>query len=214
MSQLNSKHNQPLVVLGSSSPRRRELLAHVCKFEVLKPGVEEFPKAGEAPRAYAARNAREKGEWVLDAAASQFKGKLEQGVVVVSADTIVVIDGKILEKPANEAHATEMLQTLSARTHTVITGLFLTGLGIGTEKKSIQRQLLVESAVTFKQLTAAEISHYIKTGEPFDKAGGYAAQGIGSYMVKRIEGSYSNVVGLPMAELVATMEQEFGFCFW
>jgi len=204
----------PLIVLGSSSPRRRELLSHVCAFEVIKPDVEEIPKAGEAPRAYAARNAREKGEWVLSAAKSRFGDGAPQGIVVISADTIVVVDDRILEKPADAEHARQMLQMLSGRSHTVISGLFIKATGMAPDHKSIERQVLVESTVTFKRLTPPEIDHYIQTGEPFDKAGGYAAQGIGSYMVQRIEGSYSNVVGLPMAELITILEHEFGCSFW
>lgn len=207
---------RPLIVLGSSSPRRRELLSHICEFQVVKPEVEETPKPGEAPETYAARNALEKGEWVLGRVAD----RAPHGVIVISADTIVVVDGRILEKPSDAAHARQMLKSLSARTHRVISGVMVSGRvssdreDQGAEKKSVTRQFLVESRVTFKPLSDAEISHYISSGEPFDKAGGYAAQGIGSYMIMSIDGSYSNVVGLPMAELVTVLEGDFGCRFW
>jgi len=202
---------RPTLVLGSSSPRRKDLLTTLgLKFTVLKPETPEIPHPGEAPRAYALRNAREKAEWIVAALASQ-KSSHPEGCLVVTADTIVVLDGQILEKPRDRAHAADMLGRLGGRRHTVISGV---GLYEALAPGSRHKLFAVETEVLIKQLTSREIDSYIATGEPLDKAGGYAAQGIGSYMVERIEGSYSNVVGLPVAEVVASLTRDFGFDLW
>jgi septum formation protein len=190
--------------LGSSSPRRKELLESVgLEFEIVKPEVEEKHRAGELPQAYVERNARTKGLWVRDCPiATTASGNY----VVIAADTIVTIDGEILEKPTDEADARRMLKMLSGRPHQVLTGVGL------FEGRSAQRTLVYTEVTTvvFKNLSPLEIDAYIKTGEPFDKSGGYAAQGRGSYMVQSIQGSYSNVVGLPTSSLVDRLQSDFG----
>jgi septum formation protein len=122
---------------------------------------------------------------------------------VIGADTLVLIDGGILGKPDSAARARQMLETLSGKTHRVLTGFCVCC-------KSNEHTFLetVESKVLFKSLSDAEIDWYIRTGEPFDKAGGYAVQGLGSFFVKRIEGSYTNVVGLPICEVMEYLLSE------
>jgi len=131
---------------------------------------------------------------------------------VIAADTIVYIDGSILGKPKNREEALEMLRHLSGQRHQVLTGFSVRHLG-----KGIGDREAVETAVKMKALRPTEMEWYVQTGEPFDKAGGYAVQGIGSFMIESIQGSYSNVVGLPLCELLemlvrlgAIMISEFG----
>ena len=201
------------IVLGSSSPRRRELLAMVTPdFTVIKPETAEVPRPGEPAEDYVVRNAREKAEWIADATNTDQVSRL-----IISADTIVVHDGVILEKPIDAPDAVRMLSMLSNTTHRVVTGVHLIAARSGDRPRAEQRRVaafVVATEVTFKALTRAEIDFYIATGEPFDKAGGYAAQGRGSWFVKRVNGSWSNVVGLPMAELVTAAEREFGIVLW
>ncbi len=207
---MNGIKSKPKLVLGSSSPRRRDLLNAVgLSYSVLKPETPEVPLPGELPEAYARRNALEKAAWVVDHVVAD--DKREPGIIVISADTIVVLDDKILEKPVDAAHAKAMLQGLSGRWHTVISGVTLQS---AYGPKAQIDTFAVHTRVLIKSLSTAEIESYVHTGEPLDKAGGYAAQGIGSYMVERIEGSYANVVGLPIAEVVQALEQTFGFTIW
>jgi septum formation protein len=189
------------IVLGSSSPRRQDLLQKVgLSFKVIKPEVEEVHRPGETPKQYVLRNADEKAAWVLEQASAE-------GAVIISADTVVVLGNEILEKPKDEAEAFTMLSSLSGSQHTVVTGVCLAS-------KSKKICFATETAVTIKELLPEEIKSYIKSGEPLDKAGGYAAQGIGSYMVKSINGSYANVVGLPIAEVVEVLNSEFNITIW
>lgn len=210
---------RPALILGSSSPRRRDLLAAVgLQYEVMKPDTPEIPHPGEAPIDYVRRNAREKADWVAARLAAQIdsqEGNYPNGAIVISADTIVVLGDIILEKPSDTAHATAMLTQLSGQTHTVITGVCLCRIVAASSRT--QGALVafeVKTDVTIKALSAREIAAYIRTGEPLDKAGGYAAQGIGSYMVESINGSYTNVVGLPVADVVAALERDFGYDLW
>ncbi len=201
---------KPQLILGSSSPRRRDLLDAVgLSYVVCKPETPEVPLPGEQPEAYARRNAAEKAAWVVD----HFMRKAEyaHGFIVISADTIVVLDGAILEKPTSSEHAAEMLTRLSGRAHTVISAVTLQSAAM---PHASHLSFAVHTKVWMKTLKPAEIAAYIRSGEPLDKAGGYAAQGIGSYMVERIEGSYANVVGLPIAEVVAALDRSFGFTIW
>ena len=202
------------IVLGSSSPRRRDLLDTVrIPFEVVKPETPEIPQPGEAPDTYAARNAGEKAAWVeAHLLARPAAARPADGWVVVCADTIVVLGGRILEKPRDRAHAEAMVASLSGRTHTVITGVELRP--VAHPRLTEPRAFLSHTSVTIKTLSPSEISSYVATGEPLDKAGGYAAQGIGSYMVQSIAGSYANVVGLPIAEVVECLTHDFGYDFW
>ena len=201
-------HAKPTLILGSSSPRRRELLQVVgLPYEVIKPETEEKPRPGESPEAYVRRNAREKGAWVASHVNS-LSAAYPHGALIISADTIVVLGSDILEKPKDAKDAAAMLTRLSAQEHTVFTGVNLKTAASAVDKEVT---FSVATLVKIKRLSELEIAAYINTGEPLDKAGAYAAQGIGSYMVERINGSYSNVVGLPIAEVVARLEQDFSY---
>ncbi len=182
--------------LASTSPRRRELLAGLgVGFECLDIGINEDQQPGEPAAAYVERMALEK-------AAAGFRC-LQQGsgALVVAADTVVVLDGQLLGKPATAAEAGAMLQALSGRCHQVMTAFALqTDGGV--------RVRTVSTRVCFRPVLPAEIDWYWRTGEQGDKAGGYGIQGRGGVFVRSIEGSYSNVVGLPMAELVEALRAE------
>ena len=176
----------PVIILASASPRRADLLtAAGIAFEAVPVDVDERPHEGEAPADHVRRLAEKKAR--AGAAA-------RPGATVLSADTVVVISNRILGKPADRAEAQQMLRTLSGRVHEVLTAVALIA--------PPSREPLVEVArtgVRFATLTEAEIGWYVKSGEPMDKAGAYAIQGLASRFVERIEGSYSNVVGLPVA---------------
>lgn len=197
------------IILGSSSPRRRELLGNLgLDFTIMKPMTEELPRPGEAPGAYVARNAKEKNEWICD----QVGASNPQGIIVISADTIVVVEDKILEKPLTPSEAKDMLSLLSGRMHTVLTAVRIAAVNSSGVQKS--KEFTVATDVLIKRLSGKEMDGYIATGEPFDKAGGYAAQGLGSFMVQEIRGSFSNVVGLPLAEVADCLQSDFGIPLW
>ncbi|MFH0953551.1 MAG: Maf family protein [Verrucomicrobiota bacterium] len=186
------------IILASASPRRRAFFRELgFRFRVVVPRVVEEPRKGEAPRAFAQRAAVDKARWV---AARQ---KRPSARIVVAADTIVVLGRQILGKPKDKRDAARMLRALSGRWHEVITGVCV----LGPRKRT---SFVARTPVQFKRLTRREIEAYIASGEPMDKAGAYAIQGIGSFMVRAIRGSYSNVVGLPVAELVDVLEKDFG----
>lgn len=173
----------PALILASGSPRRRELLAALGHpFTVVVPEVDETPLPGERPRAFAERMAEEK------AAAAKGDG------IVVAADTIVVLEGQILGKPVDAADAREMLRALSGLAHEVVTGVCV-------KNRNCATVFSVGTEVVFRTLEEAEIEAYVATGEPMDKAGAYAVQGGAAHMVRAINGSYTNVVGLPICEL-------------
>ncbi|MEY4631308.1 MAG: hypothetical protein RIQ81_1428 [Pseudomonadota bacterium] len=212
----------PLIILGSSSPRRRELLGHIVAHEVISPDIEEKPKKSELPEGYAERNAREKNAAVIQSLARRPVVDGQQ-FLIITCDTIVVLGDQILEKPADQADASRMLAELSGQTHTVVSGVSLTLLQAiaagGTARDASLKPLntktfTVKTKVSIKPLTPAEIDAYVATGEPMDKAGSYAAQGIGAYMIERIDGSYSNVVGLPLTELVRAITIDFSVSLW
>ncbi|HZP25009.1 MAG TPA: Maf family protein [Terriglobales bacterium] len=175
-----------MLILASASPRRAELLRSArIPFAVDPAHVPEQPVAGEAPLAYAQRLARDKARAV-------FARHRED--VVLGADTVVVIDQHLLEKPTDAADAARMLGLLSGRTHQVITGVCLLATGFERTEAELTQ-------VTFCQLSGEEIDAYIGSGEPMDKAGAYGIQGMASRWVMRIEGCYFNVVGLPVARV-------------
>lgn len=184
------------IILASASPRRRELLARVgLEFNVIPSNAEETILPGETPETHATRLSTEK--------ALEVAGRSEvAGRWFIGSDTIVVRDDAILGKPADASEAAAMLRSLSDRSHRVISGYAVHDRQTGETCAAA-----VTTRVWFKQLTEAEIGEYIATGEPFDKAGAYAIQGIGAFMVPRIEGSYTNVVGLPLCEVIATLEE-------
>lgn len=184
------------IILASASPRRKELLAQIgLKFEV-EPGIcEEDIGSAVEPQQLVRQISLKKAE----AVANRYKN-----AIIIAADTIGVIDGQILGKPHTENEARKMLATISGKMHTVITGLTIIDTGTG---KTLSRS--VETTVYIKQLTPSEIDAYVETGEPLDKAGAYAIQGLGAVLVARIEGDYFNVMGLPIHTLAEAL-QEFG----
>ena len=182
------------IILASASPRREELLASAgIHFKVFAGNIAEEVLPGELPEDHVVRLAREKA---IDVA-----GKVA-GRYFIGADTVVVCDGEIMGKPKDAADAARMLHKLSGVSHEVITGFAV---------YDKQRRDAISQAVTtrvyFKHLREEEIAAYIATGCPFDKAGAYAIQGGAAYMVQRILGSYSNVVGLPLCEVVEALRQ-------
>ena len=185
-----------MLVLASASPRRRELLAQVgFKFDVTPAHIPEDPRAGEDPIAYVTRLAREKAEVVYAELSS--KSTSQDGLVVLGADTTVTLDNHILGKPEDEQDAARMLRMLSGRSHHVITGVAV----VTARGAEVAAEV---TAVRFLTLTDAEIDAYVATGEPMDKAGAYAIQGLAARWIPRVEGCYFNVVGLPLA-LVSTL---------
>ncbi|MGY2798420.1 septum formation protein [Ewingella americana] len=172
--------------LASGSPRRRELLTVLeLAFERLVTDVAEQKQPDEAPADYVVRLACDKALAGVAVA--------PQDLPVLGADTIVVLDGQVLEKPRDEAHAAQMLTALSGRQHQVMTAVALAD-------RQTHRSTLVVTDVTFRSLSADDIQHYILSGEPMDKAGAYGIQGKGGCFVREIRGSYYAVVGLPLVE--------------
>ena len=192
-----------MLILASASPRRQELLRNAgIPFEVQPADIDEAPRAGESPRDCAERLALEKALAIFQ--------KRPEGFVL-GADTIVVVDAAILGKPRDADHAARMLRLLSGRTHAVITGVCVVRPVAGGQW-SVASNVNTASEttlVTFCELSDNEIREYIASGEPMDKAGAYAIQGIASRWIPRIEGDYSNVVGLPVA-LVYRMLKSHG----
>ncbi len=186
------------LILASSSTRRRQLLARICSdFDIITPAIGEVRRAGEAPLAYARRLSREKAAVVL----AMLDGA---PALIIAADTIVLGQaGELLEKPRDAADARRMLSALRARAHQVITAITLQR--IGCAQRVITRHAL--TTVTMRDYSDAEIAAYIASGDPFDKAGAYAIQNEAFHPVARIEGSYSNVVGLPLDEVRAALSE-------
>ncbi len=192
-------NGRPLLYLASHSPRRRELLRQInVRFETLLlrsdrlrgTDVEEVPLPGEAAIDYVSRVTREKAQ--IGAIRARERG-LTPGVVL-AADTEVVIDGEALGKPRDAAAAAQMLTRLSGRTHEV-----LSAVALATSESMINLRM-ARSVVELRPLDATEVRRYVASGEPVDKAGAYAIQGLGAMFITRIEGSYSAVMGLPLFE--------------
>ncbi|HEX8169223.1 MAG TPA: Maf family protein [Thermoanaerobaculia bacterium] len=175
-------------ILASSSPRRRELLAMIgLDFDVIPSHVPEIHQSGEAPEEYVARLSRDKAQ----AIAAEHPDRW-----VIAADTTVLLGDALLEKPADAADAMRMLAAIEGKTHTVYSGVTLQNL---SQRWSDTR--VAESEVRVLPLSRGDIEWYVATGEPLDKAGAYAVQGIGSMFIESVHGSYTNVVGLPLATL-------------
>ncbi|MFH1154182.1 MAG: Maf family protein [Pseudomonadota bacterium] len=188
------KNNRSLI-LASKSPRRKYLLEQAgITVAIIPADIEEKRFPGESPEEYVKRLSREKAETIANQ---------NPGSWVIGADTIVVINDTILEKPASNEDARQMLAKLSNTIHTVFTGYTLCCMECG---KTITCSARTE--VLFKHLSAREIEWYIRTGEPFDKAGAYAIQGLGTFLVRSINGSYTNVVGLPVCEIIELLVSE------
>ncbi len=182
------------ITLASASPRRAELLTRFgVRFEQQSADADESRIGGESPLSYVTRIARLKAATVLPVART---------MPVLAADTVVVLDDDILGKPADSDQARQMLRRLSGQTHTVLTSVV-----VGDHMKTMQATSYTR--VGFRSLTASEIDAYVATDEPADKAGAYGIQGLGAVLVSKIDGSYSGVVGLPLAETARLLE-EFG----
>ena len=182
------------LILASASPRRAELLtAAGFDFEVIPADVDETAKPGENPADYALRVARDK--------AAAVSARCEKtGAVILAADTVVVADGEILGKPRDQGDARRMLRLLSGGAHDVLTAVVI-------RQGALERSDVVTTRVWFQALDEADISWYVECGEPQDKAGAYAIQGRAARFIERIDGSWSNVVGLPVATVHRLLPQ-------
>ncbi|TNF07724.1 MAG: septum formation inhibitor Maf [Gammaproteobacteria bacterium] len=190
----------PQFVLASASPRRRELLQQIgCRFLVAPVHLDETPLPGELPEHYVVRMALEK-------ARAGWSASREQGRPVLAADTTVVCEGEIFGKPGNREEAVAMLERLSDRSHRVLSAVALCNA-------SRCESRLSETEVRFRAIDEAERQRYWETGEPADKAGGYGIQGYGAVFITAIHGSYSGVVGLPLAETCELLS-DFGLSWW
>lgn len=172
--------------LASGSPRRQELLTQLgLSFEKVVPGIEELRRPHESAQQYVGRLAREKAQAGVTLTAHDLP--------VLGADTIVILNGEVLEKPRDAAHAAVMLRMLSGNTHQV-----MTAVALADSQHTLD--CLVVTEVTFRTLSDDDITHYVASGEPLDKAGAYGIQGLGGCFVRKINGSYHAVVGLPLVE--------------
>lgn len=183
------------LVLASASPRRIDLLKTMgLNFDILPSDIDETPSPQEDPQSHVLRLSLEKAQTIGDRHPDSW---------VLGADTIVVIDEEILGKPSDSKEAAQMLNRLSGRTHEVYTGFTLFH---GRIPKI--RSQAVHSRVVFRSIPEDEIAWYLSTPEPYDKAGAYAVQGMGAFFIKEIQGSYTNVMGLPLCEVVDVMKEE------
>jgi len=188
----------PRLFLASTSPRRRELLAQIgVSFEVLSPDIPEHVLSGESPEAYVCRLAAEKaqaGLLMLNELPS------DEMILLLGSDTSVVVDGTILGKPQGREDGLAMLARLSGRSHQVMTAVSV------INNQGRQQTELNISEVRFRHLSTDEIERYWHSGEPIDKAGGYAVQGLGAIFIEQLSGSYSAVMGLPLFETAELLE--------
>ena len=192
---MNKPLTNPKLILASKSPRRRSLLEQAgLEFSVIPSTFNENSVPISSPEPYVKKLAEGKARDVAQAYPDSW---------VIAADTIVLVDNTILGKPGSNDEARDMLKSLSAKTHQVLTGYCVCCEG---QKRFFSETVTTE--VLFKELTDDEIKWYIHTGEPFDKAGAYAIQGLGSILVKQVNGSYTNVVGLPVCEIVEILINE------
>lgn len=186
---MNVPHRRPKLILASKSPRRKYLLEQAgLTFSIIPSDFDERTVTISEPDAYVKKLAEAKASDISEQHPASW---------IIGADTIVLIDNRILGKPGSNAEARSMLKQLSGKTHQV-----LTGYCICCKNKNTVYSETAKTDVHFKSLSNAEIDWYIQSGEPFDKAGAYAIQGIGTFLVKRINGSYTNVVGLPVCEVI------------
>ena len=212
-------YSQPVgvpIILASASPRRKELLERLgFTVKVIPPAIDELRLEGEGAENFVKRMARAKVLVVVDRLSQTLYTDVETGARrtapggrtqdtrwVIGADTVVVLGETILGKPKDTAEAAEMLHRLSGHSHRVITGFCIHDL-----RKNKEGVQAVATDVRFKRLTATEIEKYIAVGESMDKAGAYAVQGVGAYLVDSMSGSYTNVVGLPLCQTVEMMEE-------
>ncbi len=183
------------LVLASGSPRRRQLLSQLgLEFDIEHPDVDETVRRDEAPQDYVVRLSQSKAEAVFS--------RLDSNQVIIAADTTVELAGNILGKPESKDDGIAMLTALSGSEHHVYTGVTI-------RQEARIESLCIGSLVRFRQLSDEEMDYYWETGEPVDKAGGYGLQGIGAAFVETLNGSYTNVIGLPLSEVVVLL-REFG----
>jgi septum formation protein len=183
----------PRLILASASPRRKRLLqAAGLEFTIIPSGVEETRRHNEDAATYATRVAREKALNI---------SRTHRDALVIGADTVVELDGEILQKPVDEVDARRMLRVLSRMTHTVVSAFAIARAG------SVVESAPVIARVTFHDLSDAMIDGYLATGEPFDKAGSYGIQGEGAKLIAAVEGSRDTVTGLPVTELLAALKR-------
>lgn len=181
-------------ILASISPRRQELLSSLgLKFKIIPAHINEEYLQGESPSEHVRRLSQNKAMVIA---------KKNPSALVLGADTIVVIDGLILGKPKNKKQAREMLTRLSDREHQVFTGFT-----IAYDADKVCKTKVIRSVVRFKKISPEEMKWYISCDEPYDKAGGYAVQGKGAYFIKSIRGSYTNVIGLPLCEVLEELKK-------
>ena len=189
------------LILASQSPRRREILENLgLSFRIVTADVDESC-AETDPRLYVEELALRKGRAVLDRLAAE--GKVDADTVIIAADTVVAAEGEILGKPRDREDALHMLELLSGKTHQVISGIALLSLSHAAVASEV-------TGVRFSPLTQAEMDFYVSSDEPYDKAGGYAVQGLASLFIDGLEGDYFNVVGLPVKRLRSLLIAEFG----
>jgi len=182
------------LILASASPRRQELLRAVgLKFKIIPAHVNENYLAGESPRQHVKRLSSDKAMVIA---------RKYPEAWVLGADTIVVIDGLLLGKPKNKTQAKKMLQKLSGREHKVFTGF-----SIAHAVSEVYQTKVIQSVVRFKTISAKEMNWYVACDEPYDKAGGYAVQGKGACFIQSIRGSYTNVIGLPLCEVLEELKK-------
>jgi septum formation protein len=187
-------------ILASISPRRQELLRSVgLKFKIIPAHVNEEYLEGENPREHVRRLSRDKAMAIA---------RKNPDAWVLGADTIVVIDGLLLGKPKSKKQAREMLEKLSGREHEVFTGFT-----IAHDATKVYKTKVIRSAVRFKKISPEEMQWYVNCDEPYDKAGGYAVQGKGACFIKSIRGSYTNVIGLPLCEVMEELKNLKALCF-
>lgn len=192
---MKNSDEDPVLILASKSPRRRYLLEQAgLSFSVIPSDIDETTVPLSSPEVYVR---------VLSEAKSEYIAKKYPEKWVIGADTIVLKDGAVLGKPSSIDEARSMLNQLSGQPHQVFTGY-----SILCKAKNRKFSETVQTEVLFKNLSDEEIEWYIRTKEPFDKAGAYAIQGLGTFLVKRINGSYTNVVGLPVCEVIEFLIQE------
>lgn len=187
------------LILASSSPRRRELLA-ACgiPFQIIPATIDEHPLADEPAEAYV---------WRLALAKAESVAQRHPDAVVLGADTIVTIDGLLLGKPQTRDEARQMLNRLSGKMHEVLTGVAVVTVGMTANARAQCTGEVVASRVLMRPFTQVIIEWYLATGEPLDKAGAYAVQGVGAALIEQVEGSYTNVVGLPLTETLALLRR-------
>lgn len=186
------------IILASGSPRRRELLGNIgVDFEVMTDDTPEKAVINEQPKETVMRLSAQK--------ANNVAKRVEGGAIVIGADTVVAIDGRILGKPDSESDAAEMLGRLSGRVNTVYTGITVTDTRSGKTVSDYE-----STDVRFRELSRAEIEGYVRSGEPMDKAGAYGIQNLGALLIEGVIGDYFNVVGLPLCKLGMILKGEFG----